>query len=250
MKAPKRLLRAVIALVCSLVLCIGVCLAWFVTNGKVDANDLNSNIKCGNIKEFKIEAYTLTDKTTTVTGGQTITTYKVGELKGNSTVAMSKFGGLEGNAITALLLKFTFTFEENLNKNYEIYADCESTRSEIEEGDTVGGIMHLNCSLSSVIDLFDVSSTGEIEIGTTVTQTTVKQTEEVANTDGSFISLKDGISDSDGLSGTYYCIIDYNEDEVFTQYYKALNIDGTSLSTPMDFFCDIEFYMGESSATV
>lgn len=250
MKATKRLLKALIALIASVVLCIGVCLAWFVTNGKVDANNFSSSIKSSNIKEFTIEAFALTDKQTRITGGQTVTTYKVGESAGKSSVSMSKFGGLEGNSITALLLKFTFTFGETLNRNYEIYADCESMRGEIVEGDTVDGIMHLECALSSVIDFYDVSATGEIELGTTVTQTTVKAGTEITGTDGTLIPLIDGISDSDSLSGTYYCIIDYNEDEVFTQYYKALNIEGTSLSTPMDFLCDIEFYMGESSATV
>ncbi len=249
MKATKRLLKAVAALIASLVLCIGVCLAWFATNGKVDANDLQSNIKSLNITEFKIEAYTLTEKKTTVEGEQTVTTYTVGESAGDTSVAMSKFGGLEGNSITALLLKFTFTFDETLNKNYEIYADCKKMRGEIKEGDTVDDVMHLLCSLSSVIDLYDVGETGEIAVGDTVTQTAAKQGTEVTDTDGTIISLKDGISDS-ALQGTFYCIIDYTEDKVFSQYYKALTIDGTSFSTPMDFFCDIDFYMGESSATL
>lgn len=253
LKASKGLIKAIACLVASVVLCAGACLAWFTTNGKVDANDLNSNIKSTNITKFEIEAFELTNRETDTTGGQTVTKYKVGDKKGATTVQgvysvkMSDYGGLVGGSVTALLLKFTYEFEEDLNKNYAIYANCTKTRSAVQKGDTVGGVMHLKCALSSVISIYDI---GETEAGTssTVTQTDEKQGEEIADSDGSIITLKDGISDS-ALSGTFYCIIDYVENKVFTQYYKALTIEGTTLSTPMDFSSDIEFYIGESSSS-
>lgn len=243
MKATKRLVKALTALVSSVILCIGVCFAWFATNSKTDASGMNSTIKSSNIIKFVIEAYKLTNKSTQTTGEHTVTSYTVGEkLEGNQ-IEMAEYGGLVNNSVTALLLKFTYTFDEELNKNYGIYADCKNTRGEIgSEGE--GAEMVLNCALSSVIDFYDI---GEAEIGTTVTQTTEKHGTAVPDTDGTLIPLKDGITDS-AKNGTFYCIIDYNENEIFTQYYKALSIDGTSLSTPMDFLSDIEFYMGESAS--
>lgn len=243
MKATKRLVKALIALVASVILCIGVCLAWFATNGETDATGMKSHIKSTNIIKFEIEAYKLTNKSTETTGEQTVTSYTVGEKIEGTSIEMVEYGGLVNNSVTALLLKFTYTFDEELNKNYGIYADCKNTRGEIGSvGEKEN--MVLNCALSSVVDFYDI---GEIEVGTTVTQTTEKHGEDVPDTDGTLIPLKDGITDS-VKSGTFYCIIDYNENEIFTQYYKALSIEGTSLSTPMDFLSDIEFYMGESAS--
>lgn len=247
MKATKRLVKALMALVASIILCIGVCLAWFATNGKVEANDMNSNIKSTNIIQFDIEAYELTDKKTHTSDGNSVTTFIVGNKKDGASIVMAEYGGLVNASVTALLLKFTYKFDDNLNKNYAVYADCESTRGAITSTGT-GADLVLKCALSSVIDFYDVSATGEIEVGTTVTQLTGKQGEN-AGESGTLIALKDGITDS-VKSGSFYCIIDYTENKIFAQYYKALSIEGTSLSTPMDFLPDIEFYIGESSATV
>ena len=247
MKATKRLVKALMALVASIILCIGVCLAWFATNGKVEANDMNSNIKSTNIIQFDIEAYELTNKKTQTSGDTSVTTFTVGDkLEGNS-VEMAEYGGLVNTSVTALLLKFTYKFEDDLNKNYAIYADCTSTRGDIgSEGS--GADMVLKCALSSVTDFYDVEATGEINVGSTVTQTAAMKGENSGEY-GTLIRFKDGITDS-VKSGTFYCIIDYTENKIFAQYYKALSIEGTSLSTPMDFSPDIEFYIGESSASV
>ena len=245
MKATKRLVKALIALAASIVLCIGVCLAWFASNADVNANGLNDRIKGINITEFKIEAYELTYVDSEIVDGKSVTTYTVGDPTGATTgVKMAEYGGL---GTTALLLKFTYSFEDTLNKNYSIYADCRKTRGEIvvsEKTDATGGML-LECALSSVVSFYDI---GEVTVGATVTQTDEKEEKEVPNTDGSLITLSDGITD-DNLSGTFYCIIDYVEDKIYSQYYEALNIEGTTFSTPMDFVKDIYFYMEESSAS-
>ena len=54
MKASKNLIRAIAALVASSVLCVGVCLAWFSANKKVDAGGFNSYAKGVNIAKFQI----------------------------------------------------------------------------------------------------------------------------------------------------------------------------------------------------
>lgn len=243
LKATKNLIRAVIALVASLVLCIGVCLAWYAQNGKVWGDGLNSNIKSTNITQFDVEAYTLSDKVTQTVDGTSVTTFTVvDKIEGDNPVKqMTAYGGMVDVKVTALLLKFTFTFDDTLNKNYAIYANCTDTRSPITGDGTL-----LECALSSVISFYGMNS-GETEESTTVTQKAEIKGEAVPDTNRSLITLKDGISDSQ-KSGTFYCIVDYVEDKIFTQYYKALTINGTTFSTPMDFSSDIEFYIGESSA--
>lgn len=245
MKATKRLVKALIALAASIVLCIGVCLAWFASNSSVEANDLNEGIKSTNIIQFDIEAYRLTNKDTQTSGGTSVTTFTVGDKKEGSPVKMEEYGGLFGNSDTAILLKFTYTFDDDkLNKNYAIYADCKDMRKEVGSNSKTGEL-RLECALSSVINFYGMS--GEGTTNSTVTQQTEITGEEVPDTDSTLITLKGGISDSE-KSGTFYCIVDYVEDKIFSQYYRALTIDGTTLSTPMDFLADIEFYIGESSA--
>ncbi len=245
MKVTKRLIKAVCALVASVVLCIGVCLAWFASNGEVGANGLDESIKSINITKFEIEAYKLTDMKTQTVDGESVTTFKVGDAVNGDDVKMAEYGGLYSST-TALLLKFTYSFEETLDKNYAIYANCKNTRGEVIDGGKVDGVLHVKCALSSVVSFYDIGE-GESSESVTVTQKGEKASEEVPATKGNIITLSGGISD-DELSGTFYCIIDYVEDKIYTQYYQALSIEGTTFSTPMDFVKDIEFYMGESSS--
>lgn len=250
MKVTKRLIKAICALVASVVLCVGVCLAWFANNDDVEASGLNNGIRSINITKFEVEAFNLTDRQTQTIEGQSVTSYKVGATAGNNKVEMAEYGGLVGNSTTALLLKFTYSFENTLDKNYAIYADCKNARGAIghnmdENGEVIGGgILRLNCALSSVVGFYGIGETS-VSASSTVTQKAEMEEEEVSGTFGNLITLKDAISDS-VKSGVFYCIIDYVENKIYTQYYKALTIEGTTFSTPMDFIEDIEFYIQES----
>ena len=246
MKATKRLLKAVALLAASVILCIGVCLAWFAVNGKVDATDAETHINDMNIKDFEVKAYRLT------LDGYTddAPTYTVGKEAFSESVKMTDYGGLIANTSTALLLEFSYTFYDDLGRTYAIYAGCNDTRGQITEGDTVEGVMHLSCALSSVIDFYDIKGSQTGAKPSTVTQNTeAKAGRDVPNTDGSIITILDGISDSgaDGRTTVkFYCIIDYVENKIYSQYYKALTIEGTTFSTPMDFANDIYFYIEEA----
>lgn len=244
MKASKKLLKAVIGLALSVILCAGVCLAWFSVNEKVGADGSHTTIKDINIKEFEVRAYRLTLANNA--GG--VPTYNVGSDAAEESVKMSDYGGLTGGTATALLLEFSYVFSEALGKNYAIYAHCNNTRGEVT-GKTVDNALRLNCSLSSVINFYDISGTQTGKKPSTVTQSTAKTEEAIPDTNGSLITIRDGISDA-GADGTetvkFYCIIDYVENKIYSQYYKALTIDGTTFSTPMDFSNDIHFYMEEA----
>lgn len=244
MKVSKRLLKAVAALVASVILCLGVCLAWFSANNKVDANNANTAVRDINIKTFEVKAYRLTR----ASGVGNAIVYNVGNEAVGTSIKMSDYGGLVGNASTALLLEFSYVFNEALGKNYAIYAHCNDTRCDVT-GKTVGDALRLNCSLSSVINFYDIAETQTGEKPSEVTQSAQKTEEVLPDTKSSLITIKDGISDA-GADGTqtikFYCLIDYVESKIYTQYYKALSIEGTTLSTPMDFDNDISFYMQEA----
>lgn len=238
LKASKTLLKAIIALSASVIMCGGVCLAWFAVNGKVDATDSRTEIRDINIKEFDVKAYRLTLNGTTDGSPN----YTVGEEALSENVKMFDYGGLVNDDTTALLLEFTYTFYEDMGKTYAIYADCNATRGAIT-GDTVDGEMRLNCALSSVINFYDIAGSQPAAKPATVSQSTAKTAEAVEDTDGSVITILNGIKDDGTTPLKFYCIVDYVENKIYAQYYKALTIEGTTFSTPMDFADDIRFYI-------
>lgn len=238
LKASKTLLKAIIALAASVIMCGGVCLAWFAVNDKVDATDYSSDIGDINIKEFEVKAYRLTLMGTTNGAPD----YTVGSEALSDSVKMFDYGGLVNDDTTAVLLEFTYNFYEEQGKTYAIYADCNSTRGEIT-GDTVDGEMRLNCALSSVINFYDIAGSQTGVKPATVSQSTAKTAEDVEDTDGSIITILTGIKDDGTTPLKFYCIVDYVENKIYAQYYKALTIEGTTFSTPMDFADDIRFYI-------
>lgn len=247
LKASKGLIKAVACLIVSIVLCIGVCLAWFAINTKTDSSGMGTQVNSTNIKTLSVTAYTL--KADADTEGK----YTVGgeaEIdEADDAVKMNEYGGLapaDGNA-TALLLEFKFVFKLNLSKNYAIYARCANTQGEVG-GEEVNGELRLNCALSSVVSFYGIDETATSK-PSTVTQNTEIAGVAVPDTKGSLVKLADKLSDANADGTTefkFYCIIDYVENKIYSQYYKALDIEGSTFNTPMDFVNDIDFYMEES----
>ncbi|MDE7257048.1 MAG: hypothetical protein K2N50_03730 [Clostridia bacterium] len=238
MKASKGLIKAVIAFVASVVLCVGVCFAWFVQNNNVDANGLNPGIKAPNIKAFTVTAFSLYDKTTKTTGGQSVTTYEIGPAVSGNSVLMAPYGNME-NEETALLLEFKYVFAEDLGKNYGIFAHLqrligEGTVQEVD--DTESTEYDFKCDLSSAIGFY----------GATVSGTTVTREDNISGEDAKLICLNGGAA-TDGTVNTelvFYCIIDYVESEIDLLYRKAGDMGG-DIWSQMRFDNDIDFYMQE-----
>lgn len=239
MKASVRLVKALIALVVSLVLCIGVCLAWFAFNDDVDANGLNPQIKSVNIKTFTVTAYSLKDKR--VSSGTT--TYKVVApvTPDDSGVKMEAYGNLWGRE-TALLLEFKYTFSENLGKNYAIYAELAKTIGEVIENETTGTDFDYVCDLSSATEFYGATvAGGEASEGASVTRNAAL----TANADNEHvINLNGGNASETDDEFTFYCIIDYDADNMDSLYMKVCELGG-SIWSKMLFKDDIEFYMQE-----
>ena len=149
MKASKNLIRAIAALVASSVLCVGVCLAWFSANKKVDAGGFNSYAKGVNIAKFQITAYQLE----AVEGNDT--EYKKGEEL--TPAQMKVYGGL-----TAALPPCCWTKSKNLKINTAAITDGGSSGAD----DT--GAVEPEKSVSAVDFIYDgvsISDTQSEESG-------------------------------------------------------------------------------------
>lgn len=233
MKATKRLVKALIALVSSVILCIGVCLAWFASSGRVTANDLDTNIKSTNISDFKITAYYLTDP---VVNNGTVSYTVGGQSEDNEMLA---YGNVEDYA-TALLLKFECTFIADMGKNYDISAVFTKKIKDEVVGNT--GIYDLKCNLSDVLDFFETDLTGTVASGDAVTLGDKLS----PNEDKTEIDLNGGEATDNPLTYTFYCIIDYNDRAIEQKYAYALNnVEGCSLSSKMRFENNMSFYVSE-----
>ena len=235
MKVSARLIKAIIALAVSVVLSIGVCLAWFVTNGNVDADGLDSFIKSTNISDFKITAYYLTNPVE----ADGVVSYTVGDESEDH--EMLAYGNIDDSA-TALLLKFECTFIDVMGKNYDISASFTKKIKDEVEANT--GEYDLKCNLSEVLDFFKVVGiTGTVAEGDTVTL----GDELAPNEDKTEIDLNGSEATDNPLKYTFYCIIDYNEEDIQAKYFYALNnVEGCSLSSKMRFENNMSFYVAEA----
>lgn len=243
MKATKRLLGAIAALVASIVLCIGVCLAWFSVNDKVNGNGMQSGVKGVNIKTLNVTAYKLTEA---AADGVYI---KGAAISGNA-VKMESYGGLNP-ATTALLLEISYSFYSAEGKNYNLYAKCNKTLQSVSP--VAGGGDLFECHLSDAVRLY-----GAAVEGTSVTLTdsegksffSVEETEDGSQTVKSDVILNgQGLSDGTGEETVrLYFVIDYYDLYVNELYALILNNGGT-LNSAITFSGedDIGFYMEEAT---
>ncbi len=233
MKISKRLIKAVIALVASLVLCIGICFAWYAQNEKLKANGANFGIRSINIKSFTVTAISLKDKTTSKTG---VTTYTVDKVVSGTSAMMAPYGNLDGDE-TALLLEFKYTFNEALGNNYGIFAHLQMLIGDgkVEEEKQYTDY-DFKCDLSSATCFY----------GATVDGTKVTLNDEITETGENLVSLNGGAA-TDNVADTeltFYCIIDYDVTDIDQLYLKAGDMGG-DIWSQMRFVNDIDFYMAE-----
>ena len=237
MKASSRLIKALIALAASVVLCIGVCLAWFASNGEVDSSGLSTVIKSSNIKTYTVKAISLSDKKEGANGTYT---YTVGDEIIGTSVKMEEYGNIQGKA-TAVLLAFECTFYESTGKYYDLGA---SFSINIEDPVVKDATLEcdLMCCLSDVLTFFETDITTSVKKGDKVTRGSALAPDE----DGSKIDLNGGEAYDGELTYTFYCIIDYSENAIEQKYLYALNnIDGCSLNSQMRFEDNMIFYATE-----
>ena len=155
-KASKRLINAIIALVASVILCIGVCLAWFAMNDEVTGEGMQTQIKSGDIVSFNVTAYYLDYSSSNnnykvVAGdselikdanGTKLTIDHNGDKIINSLTSTGTTGDMDvmrpysvnGGYTTAVLFKVEYEIVDGSSKKFRIFAECdEDSRLKVTE---------------------------------------------------------------------------------------------------------------------
>lgn len=239
MRASKRLITSVIALIVSVVLCIGVCIAWFSSNKSVDGTGMSASLGM-NIETFTVTAYAISGVTSAKDESGNVTGYtgtNAGDLTDGKMYAYRNIN----NTDTAVLLKFDYTFTQSNTKNYGIYAQLNKTVAntnnatvvETETNDTY------ESDLSSAVSFYSVASLD----GTTVTWSA-----SAISGDETLVTLN-SVTASGTLSGTVYCVMDYDGDKISKLYTAVAELKG-SISATINFTGDIEFYISETGQNV
>ena len=234
MKATKRLTKSIVALVASLVLCVGVCIAWFATSNFVDSKGSSSQLQNVNISVFKVTAYHLK-------AGATDGAYIIGDKIDDA--KMDGYGEItnDKDARTAVLLEIEYEFVGTQNKSYNIYANCSEEVRSVEKDDKKED--NFICNLSDAVKIFraelnggnvTLAEGGELDFFATENDATVKKNLTVN---------ADAISDV-ARAGVCRVVLDYDDMYIAQLYAIALDKDGT-LSSKMDFTGDIEIYIEE-----
>ncbi|MGN1373158.1 MAG: InlB B-repeat-containing protein [Candidatus Coproplasma sp.] len=287
-RASKKLINAIIALVVSVILCIGVCLAWFSMNSDVSGNGLQTQVKSGDIVDFKVTAYYLdydTNAYSVAKGNFTLngTTITVdynddkiintlsSESDGTKKDVMRPYS-VSGGYTTAVLFKIDYEIVDGSTKKFRIFAECDKdSRLKVTDEDKDDNfISYLSNTVTfiSATQSATASGTSTFAEGTDTTPDyTYTYTENADATafvggvglrEKDFnIGLKEGIEDTDktdgtNFSGTEYFIMDY-EKERFTYISSLLLESGGGLNSGLtltgDISIGIEEYTDDETAT-
>ncbi|MGN0806266.1 MAG: InlB B-repeat-containing protein, partial [Candidatus Coproplasma sp.] len=271
-RASKRLISAIIALVASVLLCIGVCLAWFAVNDNVSGNGLQTQVKGGDIVSFNVTAYYLDfkgdDKTNFIkaeTGNKTINgTLEEFDKNSNGVFDISAGGNDEMRSYdpsksyaSAVLFEVSYEIKADSEKTFRIYASCSDTTEHftvkneftvIKDSDPNNDIYYSSVS-NSVFLSEAISEIGVYSYNSLVNKTFINgdYTKEFTK------YLRTGITKENAKCTLYY-IMDYDEALFNTLTNKMLNSGGTLISTlSLDgdvIFGMEEYTSAESTVTV
>ena len=242
MKASVKLVKALVGLAVSVVLSIGVCLAWFSTNNKVDGDGASSTLSDINISKFTVTAYNLKKSAEGVDAdGNGYIDYEILAADDSGSFVMKPYGNLDG-LDTAVLLKFTYDFKMALGKDYGIFVQYAKTLFNEDnamvsrnEGDAT---YEFKCDLSSAVGFYGA----QVSSGTARRLAKVDSVEENKN----LLNLNGGAAtDGEGATREFYCIVDYVETNVEELYTYVLDELNGSLMSQMKFVNDMGFYMAE-----
>ncbi len=147
-KASKKLITAIASFVLSLVLCVGVCLAWYSANIKVGANNPSVGLIEGDIVSFTVNAYYLDtaeggyQKANTgnvvieggfETGAEHVDADTLGLLEDDD--FMRPYGGIGNTFATAVLFEIEYELRTS-ETSYRIFASCPaSSKLDVEDSD-------------------------------------------------------------------------------------------------------------------
>lgn len=289
-RASKRLINAIIALVASVILCIGVCLAWFAMNNNVSGEGMQTQVKSGDIVDFNVTAYYLNydNNSYSVTEGNFTLNGKDIEVDHNNdkiiNTLTSESGGstqkdemrpysVSGGYTTAVLFKVDYEIVDGSQKKFRIFAECDkNSRLKVTDEDKDG---NFTSYLSNAVTFFSAtqsatqSGTSTFAAGddTTLDYTYTTGAESTAFVGGvglreksfhidlskgiTITSLGEGKKNSNGnYENTEYFIMDY-EKERFTYISSLLLESGGGLNSGLTLTGDITLGIEEyTEATV
>ncbi len=260
LKASKKLITAIVSFVLSLVLCIGVCLAWFSANKKVGAKNQNIGLENGDIIKFEVTVYYLDYETDAkgenidnsflivddeVNGGNVTdrfnTRYEVDN--GKDCLLTSKLDkmrpyGSTGTFATAVLIKVYYELVVS-GSSYRIYVACPNGEDSAFDI-TTEGEGNFSSALSNAVGYYKANENGE-------KYSKVKESEdafvESADKKKNYVMFKDDIIPAEsGPSGTFYYIMDYVPDNFMYLSSKMVE-KGGNLNSKLDFDGDLSFIL-------
>lgn len=259
-KASKRLISAILALIASVLLCIGVCLAWFAVNNDVRGDGLQTQINSNEVVGFSVTAYFLDysslNKTYSIVNGNKDIIKDANGNKitvdynedtiinsdGNNKDVMRPFS-LSGEYTTAVLFKIDYEILGSSENNFRIFAQCPDT-SRIKVTPVDGSPNNFTSSLSNTVKFVQAQKSGDDYGALTGKQTFVNELYEksfhISLCDGiNANSLGDGKKNGSGnYADTKYVIMDYERDR-FTYISSLLLESGGGLNSGLTLLGDI-----------
>ena len=253
LKASKKLITSIICFALSLVLCVGVCLAWFAVNKKVESDGAKVGVRNSDIVKFKVTVHYLNGatggyrqaSTGNVTGAGNVDINGDGVLVSED--SMRPYGGL-ATFTTAVLFEIDYEIVTS-DKHYRIYASCpEDNAFTVEPLDEEK--KNFESALSNTVGFYDVKVSNDGEVFSksgNQAEAFIKNNNDKRNV----IMLKENIvpSTADEETGNYvgktYVIMDYMPESFI--YLSSLMIGAggslqSKLSLPGDLTVNIEVY--------
>lgn len=260
-KASKRLVTAIIALVASVILCIGVCLAWFAVNNEVRGDGLRSELRGDDIVSLTVKAYYLNETEGVYeiaadgdkyADGSDITdslgTAISVDVNGDGVInyngdAMRPFA--YGNYTTAVLFKIDYELLADSAKTFRIFAECPSdtadTRLTVENNNG-----KFTSKLSNAVKFYEAES-GTGYIPAPVADTFVNDEHEKSFKLDFYDGITVGgltVNAAGNKAGTAYLIMDYDSDRF--SYLSSLVLEnGGNLNSGLELTGDITLGMEE-----
>lgn len=271
-RASKRLIHAIIALVASVILCIGACLAWFAMNNEVCGNGLQTQVKSGDIVSFEVEAYYLdfngsnTQNYIKAETGNVDALDKVFDNNAENKGTLGKLDTFEDSKndemrpydpskayASAVLFKVEYEIEDGSSKTFRIFAECDE--DSLLNVERVGETTNFTSGLSNTVTFVSATQYGTAPNYTYTQTVNANPTAFVGGVglrEKSFhLNLKGGIADTEAegnYKGTDYFIMDY-EKERFAYISSLLLKNGGGLNSSLTLTGDIALGIEEYDPT-
>ncbi len=266
MRVSKRLLFAIISLVLSVVLCAGVCLAWFSVNGEVGAGGPPAELEA-DIVDFNVKAYYLefSDETKTEyvksdNGNISASFDKVVDLGSDGTVdnsydQMRPYDPVRSYS-TAVLFEIDYTLNAKSGRTFRIYSACpyvvagylDENVFTVKEGSSEEEFLS---TLSNCVFMSKAQMAGGVySYSRSDSQTFIKDdyTKNYKKVIAEGITASNNVDNAASNTGKLLVIVDYDT-TLFTGISTYMLEEGGLLNSRLTFGGDIVFGMESYTGT-